>query len=70
MSNRYFDPDGLALESMRRGDSEPELYRCLLDGPFQFCKERLGSLVKRYYSSVYDLTVEKLGMRNGFDLVL
>ncbi len=66
---RMIYPDGLALESMRRGDSEPELYRCLLDGPFQFCKERLRSRVERSYSSVYDLTAEKLGVRNGFDLV-
>src|SRR5580704_16079938 len=70
---RMIFPDGLDLESMRRGDSERELYRCLLDGPFQFCKERLGSKVERCYSTVYDLTAGKLGMApqefGGFDLV-
>jgi SAM-dependent methyltransferase len=66
---RMIFPDGLDLESRRRGDSEPELYRCLLDGPFQFCKTRLGSKVERRYSAIYDLTVENLGVANGFDLV-
>lgn len=64
---RMIFPDGLDLESMRRGDSEQELYRCLLDGPFQFCRERLGSKVERVYSTIYDLTPEKVG--DGFDLV-
>jgi tRNA (mo5U34)-methyltransferase len=66
---RMIFPDGLDLESMRRGDSERELYRCLLDGPFQFCRERLGSKVERCYSTVYDLTAEKLAIPGGFDLV-
>ena len=66
---RMIFPDGLDLESLRRGDSERELYRCLLDGPFQFCRRRLGSQVERCYSTVYDLTLEKLGVPQGFDLV-
>ena len=66
---RMIFPDGLELDSMRRGDSAQELYRCLLDGPFQFCKERLGSRVERYYSTIYDLTAEKAGVQGGFDLV-
>jgi tRNA (mo5U34)-methyltransferase len=66
---RMIFPDGLDLESRRRGDSEPELYRCLLDGPFQFCRARLGSKVERCYSTVYDLTPEKLGVGDGFDLI-
>jgi tRNA (mo5U34)-methyltransferase len=66
---RMIFPDGLDLESRRRGDSEPELYRCLLDGPFQFCKTRLGSKVERCYSTIYDLTPEKLGVAGGFDLI-
>ncbi len=66
---RMIFPDGLNLESLRRGDSERELYRCLLDGPFHFCKERLGSRVERYYSTVYDLSAEKAGVPEGFDLV-
>ena len=66
---RMIFPDGLDLESMRRGDSEQELYRCLLDGPFQFCRHRLASKVERCYSTIYDLTLEKLGVPHGFDLI-
>jgi tRNA (mo5U34)-methyltransferase len=66
---RMIFPDGLDLESMRRGDSDRELHRCLLDGPFRFCQERLGSRVERYYSTIYDLTAEKSGVPEGFDLV-
>src|SRR5580704_13953642 len=66
---RMIFPDGLNLESLRRGDSERELYRCLLDGPFHFCKERLGSRVERCYSTIYDLSAEKTGVPEGFDLV-
>jgi tRNA (mo5U34)-methyltransferase len=66
---RMIFPDGLDLESQRRGDSERELYRCLLDGPFQFCKQRLHSKVERCYSTIYDLSAESLGMPEGFDLV-
>jgi tRNA (mo5U34)-methyltransferase len=66
---RMIFPDGLDLESQRRSDSERELYRCLLDGPFQFCKERLHSKVERCYSTIYDLSAESLGMPEGFDLV-
>jgi tRNA (mo5U34)-methyltransferase len=65
---RMIFPDGLELESQRRGDSESELYRCLLDGPFQFCKERLGSKVERCYSTIYDLSAEKIGV-DAFDLI-
>ena len=66
---RMIFPDGLNLEALRRGDSERELYRCLLDGPFHFCKERLGSRVERCYSTIYDLSAEKTGVPEGFDLV-
>jgi tRNA (mo5U34)-methyltransferase len=66
---RMLFPDGLNLESLRRGDSERELYHCLLDGPFHFCKERLGSRVERCYSTIYDLSAEKAGVPKGFDLV-
>jgi SAM-dependent methyltransferase len=57
------------LSAMRRGDSERELYRCLLEGPFEFCRARLGSRVERCYSTLYDLTAEKAGVPEGFDLV-
>jgi tRNA (mo5U34)-methyltransferase len=66
---RMIFPDGLDLESQRRGDSERDLYRCLLDGPFQFCKARLGSRIERRYSTIYDLSAEKLGMKDGFDFI-
>ena len=66
---RMIFPDGLDLESMRRGDSERELYRCLLDGPFQFCRARLGSKVARCYSTVYDLSAANTGVADGFDLI-
>ncbi len=63
-----FPDDSDRLRSMRREDGERELYDCLLEGPFQFCKQRLGSKVERCYSTIYDLTAEKLGV-DGFDLV-
>jgi tRNA (mo5U34)-methyltransferase len=53
----------------RRGYSERDLYWYLLEGPFRFCRERLGSRVERCYSTVYDLTVERTGVREGFDLI-
>jgi SAM-dependent methyltransferase len=66
---RMIYPDGLGVESMRRGDTERELYRCLLNGPFQFFRRRLGSRVERCYSTIYDLTAERAGVPEGFDLV-
>lgn len=66
---RMIFPDHLDMESMRRGDPEPELYRCLLDGPFRFCAQRLASKVERRYSTIYDVTAEKLGLAQGFDLI-
>ncbi len=45
-----------------------EAYRVHLDGPFQFCRDRLGSHVRRCYCKVYDLTPERLGVE-AFDLV-
>ena len=66
---RMIFPDGHDLDCLRRGDSERELYRCLLDGPFHFCKERLKSRVERCQSTIYDLTAEKAVVPQGFDLV-
>jgi tRNA (mo5U34)-methyltransferase len=43
-----------------------ELYHFLLEGPFEFCRKLLGLEIERCYSSVYDLSAQKLG---GFDLV-
>jgi SAM-dependent methyltransferase len=60
------------IESMafaNRGYSERDLYWYLLEGPFRFCRERLQSRVERCYSTVYDLTLERTGVREGFDYV-
>lgn len=66
---------GRMLESCRAEGSAPassysaaDLYFTLLEGPFQFCRRRLNSNVARCYSTVYDLTAEKLGGA-AFDLV-
>ena len=53
----------------RRGFSERDLYWYLLEGPFRFCRQQLGSRLERCYSTVYDLTLERTGERDGFDLV-
>lgn len=45
-----------------------EAYDRHLRGPFDFCHSRLKSKVKRCYSSIYDLTLAKLGGEK-FDLV-
>lgn len=57
------------LSGHRRGDNEREVYRCLLEAPFDFCRERLGSRVERRFSTIYDLTAENTGAGDGFDLV-
>jgi tRNA (mo5U34)-methyltransferase len=48
--------------------SEDALYRILLDGPFHFCHQRLGSRVERVYSTIYELGTMLPG--RGFDLVM
>ncbi len=48
--------------------SSQEAYQRHLDGPFQFCRTRLGSQMRRCYSSVYDLTLANVGGEK-FDLV-
>jgi SAM-dependent methyltransferase len=58
-----------AMAFSQRGYSERDLYWYLLEGPFRFCRERLRSRVERCYSTVYDLTLERTGVREGFDLV-
>ncbi|MDA1314335.1 MAG: methyltransferase domain-containing protein [Acidobacteria bacterium] len=45
-----------------------QYYDWLLEGPFQFCRERLQSDVQRCYATVYDLTPETVGA-DSFDLV-
>lgn len=56
------------LQAAHRAATPEDAYTKHLDGPFRFCHERLGSTVRRCYSSVYDLTLSKLGGEK-FDLV-
>jgi tRNA (mo5U34)-methyltransferase len=48
--------------------TKDELYFYLLDGAFRFCHKQLKSSVRRCYSTIYDLSSEKLG-RDAFDVV-
>jgi tRNA (mo5U34)-methyltransferase len=48
--------------------STQEMYHRLLEGPFKFCQEHLHSKVERCFSTVYDISPEKLGT-DGFDLI-
>jgi tRNA (mo5U34)-methyltransferase len=53
---RMIFPDSVSgLNEHRRGDNEREVYRCLLEAPFDFCRARLGSKVERRFSTIYDL---------------
>ena len=45
-----------------------ELHRLHLDGPFEFCRDRLHSHIRRYHSTIYQLSPTILG-RRSFDLV-
>jgi SAM-dependent methyltransferase len=53
----------------RTVEDAESLYWNLLEGPFRFCHERLGSAVERAHLSMYDLSLERLGKSEGFDLV-
>jgi len=63
-------PESLDTPEFKRAPySERDLYWYLLEGPFRFCREKLGSRVERCYSTVYDITLERTGVREGFDFV-
>ena len=62
-------PEAHFPENAAPRHSERDLYWYLLEGPFRFCRQRLGSRVERCYCTVYDLTLERTGVREGFDLV-
>ena len=62
------EPCVRALMAMHHAATPEKAYHRHLDGPFLFCKERLGSQVKRCYASIYELTPERLG-EETFDLV-
>jgi SAM-dependent methyltransferase len=54
--------------ALARPLTSDEVYFHLMDGPFRFCHQRLNSKVERCYSTVYDLSAEKLGIEE-FDMV-
>ena len=56
------------LMTAHRAATAEEAYQRHLDGPFQFCRSVLGARVSRCYSSIYDLTLAKLGGEK-FDLI-
>lgn len=63
-------PETLNSPELKRAPyTERDLYWHLLEGPFRYCREKLGSRVERCYSTVYDITLERTGVREGFDLV-
>lgn len=45
-----------------------EVHHFHLDGPFEFCRRILNSKVRRCYSTIYDLSAQKVGV-DGFDLI-
>ncbi|HLK48077.1 MAG TPA: hypothetical protein VKT49_08085 [Bryobacteraceae bacterium] len=38
-----------------------EMYFYLLEGPFEFCRRQIGASIERCYSTVYDLTEDRVG---------
>lgn len=56
------------LQLHQNAQTRDEAFHYHLDGPFKFCHAALGSKVQRCYSTVYDLTLEKVGGKK-FDLV-
>ncbi len=58
--------DAGALDQLQRRSADV-LFRDLLDGPFLFCRDVLGSKVERLYAAVYDLAPSTHG---EFDVVM
>ena len=56
------------FETVFNQASPEDFYHYVLDGPFKFCHEVLGSQVQRRYSSIYDVGAANLGTER-FDLV-
>jgi tRNA (mo5U34)-methyltransferase len=56
------------LLNLHGAGSLEDVHRLHLEGPFEFCRRRLGVKVRRCYSRIYDLTPDKVGA-DGFDLV-
>lgn len=57
-----------SLMEDHRVNSVEAVYHYHLDGPFQFCQKILHSKVRRVYSTVYELTAQKLGA-DQFDMI-
>jgi len=45
-----------------------EVHNLHLDAPFEFCRKALNSKIRRYHSTIYDLSAQKLGV-DAFDLI-
>lgn len=60
-------PQGEIAE-LFRSMADDELYDVLLNGPFQFCRDRLRSKVERVYCTIYELEAALPNRR--FDLVM
>jgi tRNA (mo5U34)-methyltransferase len=65
---RMSGPDAFGGEGAVKELTPEEIYFYLLEAPFQFCRKLLDSKVERCYSSVYNLSLSKLG-NEPFDLV-
>jgi tRNA (mo5U34)-methyltransferase len=46
-----------------------EVDEIYIKGPFRFCHDVLGSRVVRCHSRIYDLSLEKLGQEDPFDMI-
>lgn len=68
LGNLGWMPIGESVDHLFANSTPEEIYRNILDGPFKFCHETLGSKVVRHYGRVYDLPKANLGP-GGFDLV-
>ncbi len=56
------------VDELISNSTADDLHRILLDGPYQFCHDALGSSVERRYTRLYDLSAETVGS-DKFDLV-
>jgi SAM-dependent methyltransferase len=66
---RMVDPTrALIRAGEERAGRAAQYFDSLLEGPFQFCRERLQADVERRYATVYDLSPEVVG-GDSFDLV-
>ncbi len=64
---RMNGPEAFGGEGAAKQLTPEEIYFYAIDGPFQFCRKLLDSKVERCYSSVYNLSLPKLG-NEQFDL--